>query len=96
MMEVIKYSEKKAQSQLNEMKLDWVVKNKGIEKSFEHSSFVEAFSFMTKVAILAEKKNHHPEWSNVHGKVDIRFTTHDHDGITNLDLEMVELIEKNI
>ena len=50
---------------------------------------------MTKVSLLAEKLNHHPEWSNIYKTVNITLTTHDKGGLSDLDLELGELIEKN-
>ena len=75
----------------------WVVGpgNKDISKEFVFENFIEAFSFMTKVSLLAEKLNHHPEWSNIYKTVNITLTTHDKGGLSELDLELGELIEKN-
>ena len=75
----------------------WVIGpgNKDISKEFVFEYFIEAFSFMTKVSLLAEKLNHHPEWSNVYKTVNITLTTHDKGGLSDLDLELGELIEKN-
>ena len=75
----------------------WVVGpgNKDISKEFVFKNFIEAFSFMTKVSLLAEKLNHHPEWSNIYKTVNITLTTHDKGGLSDLDLELGELIEKN-
>ena len=75
----------------------WVIGpgNKDISKEFVFENFIEAFSFMTKVSLLAEKLNHHPEWSNVYKTVNITLTTHDKGGLSDLDLELGELIEKN-
>ncbi len=56
-----------------------------IQKRYTFKNFVEAFGFMTRVAILAEKLNHHPEWSNVYKTVDVTLTTHDCDGLSELD-----------
>ena len=69
--------------------------NKDISKEFVFENFIEAFSFMTKVSLLAEKLNHHPEWSNIYKTVNITLTTHDKGGLSELDLELGELIEKN-
>lgn len=55
----------------------WKEENNELVRKFEFKNFVEAFGFMTKVAILAEKANHHPWWSNVYNNVEIRLTTHD-------------------
>lgn len=73
----------------------WTFRNDGIEKSFQFRDFIDAFSFMTRVAFEAEKMNHHPEWSNVWNKVHIRLSTHDHGGITDLDFQLAERIEKH-
>jgi 4a-hydroxytetrahydrobiopterin dehydratase len=64
-----------------------------IEKSFRFKNFVEAFGFMSKVALLAEKLDHHPEWSNVYRTVDITLTTHDSGGVTALDVTLAKQIE---
>lgn len=59
-----------------------------ISKSFVFANFVEAFGFMTKVALIAEKMDHHPEWSNVYKTVDVTLTTHSAGGITELDTKL--------
>ena len=76
--------------------LDWKIIEDGkkIKKTFKFKSFIEAFSFMTKIAIYAEKKDHHPEWSNVYNKVEICLTTHDAGGITEKDVDLINFIEK--
>ncbi|MCP3733819.1 4a-hydroxytetrahydrobiopterin dehydratase [Sphingomonas sp. RP10(2022)] len=63
-----------------------------IVRNFECGDFVSAFSFMTAVAIMAEKVDHHPEWSNVYGKVSIVLTTHDAGGLTPKDIELARKI----
>jgi 4a-hydroxytetrahydrobiopterin dehydratase len=63
-------------------------------RSFKFEDFVEAFGFMTRVALLAEKADHHPEWSNVYNKVEILLTTHDCDGLSARDLALAEAIDK--
>ena len=65
-----------------------------IEKSFSFRNFSEAFGFMTRVALAAEKMDHHPEWSNVYRRVAITLTTHDAGGITALDFALAAKIEK--
>jgi 4a-hydroxytetrahydrobiopterin dehydratase len=65
-----------------------------IAKDFTFKSFIEAFGFMTRVALHAEKLNHHPEWSNVYNKVSILLTTHDADGLTDLDVKLAKKIER--
>ncbi|WP_262692078.1 4a-hydroxytetrahydrobiopterin dehydratase [Kordiimonas aestuarii] len=61
---------------------------KAINKSFHFEDFSEAWGFMNRAALLAEKMDHHPEWFNVYNKVEVKMTTHDADGVTSLDLEM--------
>ena len=64
-----------------------------IRRQVVFGDFSRAFGFMTRVAMQAEKLDHHPEWSNVYGKVDILLTTHDAGGVTELDLEMAKFID---
>ena len=63
----------------------WEINSKHIEREFNFNNFIEAFSFMTQIAFICEKFNHHPNWSNVYAKVIIQLSTHDLGGITNLD-----------
>ena len=63
----------------------WKISNQNIEKKFSFNNFIEAFSFMTQVALLCEKYNHHPNWDNVYSKVNIKLTSHDLGGISSLD-----------
>jgi 4a-hydroxytetrahydrobiopterin dehydratase len=73
----------------------WLLTDDGmaIRKKFKFKNFSEAFSFMTRVALLAEQHNHHPEWFNVYNRVDITLTTHDANGVTIKDLTLAKLIE---
>ncbi|MET3824698.1 MULTISPECIES: 4a-hydroxytetrahydrobiopterin dehydratase [Sphingomonas] len=64
-----------------------------ITRRFTFADFSEAFAFMTRVALLAEKADHHPEWSNVWNRVDIALTTHDAGGLSHKDIAMAEAIE---
>lgn len=64
-----------------------------ISKRFLFASFVDAFGWMTKVAIWGEKWNHHPEWSNVYGQVDVVLTTHDAQGLTALDAKLARKMD---
>jgi 4a-hydroxytetrahydrobiopterin dehydratase len=59
-----------------------------IAKSYKFRNFVEAFGFMTRAALWAEKLNHHPEWSNVYNRVEVTLTTHDAGGLTELDVNL--------
>jgi len=74
----------------------WKISNKNIEKKFSFKNFIEAFSFMTQVALLCEKYNHHPNWDNVYSLVNIQFTTHDLGGVSNLDQILASEINKLI
>ncbi len=75
-------------------KLDnWNVINGKVNKTFEFNDFVQAFGFMTKVAMNAEKMNHHPEWFNVYNRVTIDLVTHDIDGISNYDIDLARIID---
>ena len=73
---------------------DWEIKSEQIQREFNFSNFIEAFSFMTKVALICEKYNHHPNWENVYSKLIIRLNTHDLGGITNLDEVLASEINK--
>ena len=65
-----------------------------ITRSFQFANFVEAFGWMTRVALHAEKLNHHPEWSNVYRTVQVRLTTHDAGGLTDLDRRLAEKMDR--
>lgn len=69
---------------------DWRLSEPGdaIKRQFEFASFSEAFAFMTRVALFAEKHDHHPEWTNVHRHVKMRLTSHDAGGLTQRDLDL--------
>ena len=64
-----------------------------ISRSFTFPDFSAAFAFMTRVALLAEKHDHHPEWTNVWNRVDILLTTHDAGGLSQRDVDMAEAID---
>jgi 4a-hydroxytetrahydrobiopterin dehydratase len=64
-----------------------------IVKSFVFADFVEAFGFMTKAALVAERMDHHPEWSNVYKTVNVLLTTHDAGGLTMKDIELARAME---
>ena len=74
----------------------WKIKDEKLCKTFIFPDFIDAFGFMTKVAIQAEKSNHHPEWFNVYGKVEINLTTHEVGGLSKRDFELAAAIEKSI
>jgi 4a-hydroxytetrahydrobiopterin dehydratase len=64
-----------------------------ITREFVLADFIQAFAFMTQIAIAAEKHNHHPEWSNVYNRVIITWTTHDVDGLSSNDIDMAQVCD---
>lgn len=75
--------------------MSWKEENNALTRSFKFKNFVEAWSFMTKVAMVAEKMNHHPDWSNSYNTVNITLTTHDKGNtVTDKDRELAEKIDK--
>ncbi|GGX68644.1 putative pterin-4-alpha-carbinolamine dehydratase [Litorimonas cladophorae] len=72
----------------------WTGGDDFITKVFKFDDFVEAFSFMTHIAIIAEKMDHHPEWFNVYNRVDVTLTTHDAGGVTEKDVALAKAMEK--
>jgi 4a-hydroxytetrahydrobiopterin dehydratase len=71
----------------------WNVGETSAQKTFSFRNFVEAFGWMTSVAIVAEKLNHHPEWSNVYKTVNVTLITHDTGGLTDLDLKLAKRMD---
>ncbi len=72
----------------------WSIQKGKLHKEIRFADFNEAFGFMCRVALIAEKMNHHPEWFNVWNKVRIDLTTHDAGGISELDFQFAERVEK--
>ena len=73
----------------------WKEENNQLKRSFQFKNFIEAFAFMTKVALVAEKMNHHPNWSNVYNKVEITLFTHDaNNTVTDKDKKLANEIDK--
>lgn len=66
----------------------WSLRTHQLYRRFEFADFSEAFGFMARCALLAEKMDHHPDWSNVYNTVEVRLSTHDAGGITELDVKM--------
>lgn len=72
----------------------WSVANGKLHREFAFDDFAAAFAFMTRVAVLAEDRDHHPDWSNIYNRVTIDLQTHDAGGITEKDCELASAIER--
>jgi len=73
----------------------WKEANNTLSKTFKFANFIDAFAFMTRVALLAEKQDHHPNWSNVYNTVTISLNTHDAgDVVTEKDRKLAAAIDK--
>lgn len=94
-MTVEKLSPDAAEEQLSKL-TGWSFTRDGeaIARSFQFADFVAAWGFMSRVAILAEKQDHHPEWSNVYNRVEIELTTHDAGGLSERDMKLASAIEE--
>jgi 4a-hydroxytetrahydrobiopterin dehydratase len=79
---------------LSENFIDWSFDESCITRKLQFKNFVEAFSFMTAVALEAEKINHHPYWSNVYNNVVFRLSTHDANGVTKKDFDLAATIDR--
>ncbi|MFZ5699446.1 MAG: 4a-hydroxytetrahydrobiopterin dehydratase [Pseudomonadota bacterium] len=71
----------------------WVLRDNALHKTFRFADFSAAFAFMTRVALVAERLNHHPDWSNAWNRVEVRLSTHDAGGITTLDFLLAQEME---
>ncbi|ORY84759.1 pterin-4-alpha-carbinolamine dehydratase [Protomyces lactucae-debilis] len=72
----------------------WTLNGNKLERQLCFKDFNIAFGFMTRVAMKAERMNHHPEWSNVYNKVNIQLTTHDTSGLTQKDIKLAQFIDQ--
>ncbi len=72
----------------------WTRDGDSISKTFTFKSFIRAFGWMSQIAIWAEKLKHHPEWFNVYNRVEVTLTTHDVDGLSELDFTLADKMEK--
>jgi len=88
-----KLTQTEANEKMNHLNEKWVLKGKFIHREFVFSNFIEAFSFMTAIALIAEKANHHPNWKNVYNTVTISLNTHDADGVTEKDFDLAAKID---
>ncbi len=92
-MTIIKASNQQIQEFL-EKHGSWSVENNKLHREYIFGDFVQAFGFMTEVALIAERTNHHPEWFNVYKKVVVDLTTHEAGGITERDFELAKKMEE--
>jgi 4a-hydroxytetrahydrobiopterin dehydratase len=90
-MKVSKLDSRQIEERLAEV-AGWVLQDEKLHRSVQFENFIAAWGFMSQVALLAEKMDHHPEWSNVYGKVEISLTTHDAGGISSRDFELADSI----
>ena len=88
-----KLTDNEIETKLKETLKSWKLESNQLVCELEFKDFIEAFGFMTQVALLAQQANHHPEWSNVYNKVKIKLTTHDARGITEKDFDLALEIE---
>ncbi len=86
-MSAPRLSEDELKTALSELD-GWSIKDGKLHRQYQFGSFVEAFGFMSSVALVAESMGHHPEWFNVYNRVTIDLTTHDSGGITQLDVDL--------
>lgn len=89
-----KLNEQEIKTGMTELDPAWIVFGKFLHRELLFKDFVEAFSFITAVALLAEKANHHPNWNNAYNKVVIALSTHDAEGITTKDFDLAKAIDK--
>lgn len=87
-----KLSESECRERLARIPL-WVLRDGRLHRDFSFPSFVEAFGFMSSVALLAEAKNHHPDWSNAWNKVSIDLVSHDVQGLSQRDFDLATAID---
>lgn len=95
MAELQKLDDKAIQALLEQFP-NWQLKEGKLYRRLVFEDFIHAFSFITQLAMLAEKSNHHPEWANVYRTVDVFLTTHEVNGISERDSNMVKHIERII
>lgn len=88
-----RFSEAEVEARLINMP-GWSVLDGKLHREYNFPDFVQAFGFMSSVALVAESMNHHPEWFNVYGRVRVYLTTHDAGGITKLDFSLADRMDK--
>lgn len=73
---------------------DWEIVGSALHRELRFADFSEAWAFLSRVALLAERMNHHPEWNNVYNRVSLKLTTHEADGLSELDFTMARAIDR--
>ncbi|MBI2996324.1 MAG: 4a-hydroxytetrahydrobiopterin dehydratase [Candidatus Melainabacteria bacterium] len=91
-MDIKKLTEEELKLNLSKLS-GWAIESGKLHKLFKFKNFNQAISFMVSVGMVCEKMNHHPEWSNVYGNVDVRLTTHKVAGVTELDFQLAEKMD---
>jgi 4a-hydroxytetrahydrobiopterin dehydratase len=89
-----KLTDQEINTRLQELK-EWEYKDNAIVKNFTLPTFFEAYTLLCKAAFIAEKLNHHPDWSGVYNKVTLKLSTHDAGGVTQSDIDFATEIEKS-
>ena len=87
-----RFSQSEIEAELEQRDL-WSLQDNKLHKEFRFEDFIEAFGWMSRVAMVAERMGHHPEWFNVYNKVVVDLTTHDVGGISNLDFELASQMD---
>ena len=88
-----KLNDNEIQNNISQIDPSWILKGKFIHREIVFKNFIEAFSFMSAVALVAEKSGHHPNWENLYNKVTIALSTHDVDGLTEKDFNLAKAID---
>jgi 4a-hydroxytetrahydrobiopterin dehydratase len=92
-MKITKLSDQEIESRLQKLP-NWSLRGGKLHRDFAFADFAEAFGFMARCALIAEKSDHHPEWFNVYSKVVVDLSTHDAGGITERDFALAERMDK--
>lgn len=87
-----KYSQEGIEANLKSLQ-GWKYNGHALEKTFNFKDFIETFAFMTRIALLAEKNNHHPDWQGGYNTLNIQLSSHDAGGITSRDFKLASLID---
>lgn len=90
---MVKLQPQEIESRIKHIDASWSLNGASISRNFQCKNFVEAFSFMSAVALMAERMNHHPDWSNVYNRVQIELSTHDVGGLSNNDFDLATEID---